>query len=189
MKSFKVSSMGELVLILDFDGVITKLDIDWVKVREEVSKAVGFQVNSLVDFWDKYFGTELFHVASGVVEKYEVEEALRAKPYEDVEKALNAFKGKVYIASLQSKKALYLFLEKNGLRGYFREILGREDFGSKFRQVQYVMNKETIAERIFLVDDSRRNISACKPLGIECILFNRKSGYDLLNLVKKIEQL
>jgi len=181
--------MGELVLILDFDGVITKLDIDWVKVREEVSMAVGFQVNSLVDFWDKYFDTELFYVASRVVEKYEVEEALRAKPYEDVEKALNAFKGKVYIASLQSKKALHLFLEKNGLEGYFREVLGREDFGSKFRQVRYVVSREIGAEKIILVDDSRRNISACKPLGIECILFNRNSGCNLLSLVKKITSL
>jgi len=178
--------MCGLVLILDFDGVITKLNIDWVKIRREVSMIIGFNVDSLVDFWDKYFGTEIFDVASRLVEKYEVEEVLRVKPYDDVEKALQSFNGQVYIASLQSKNALQIFLQKNGLNGYFKEVLGREGFGSKFRQVKYIMKREANAEKIVFVDDSRRNILSCKPLGVECILFDRGSGCNLISLVENI---
>ena len=179
--------MRRLVLILDFDGVITRLNIDWVKVRGEVSRVIGFNVDSLVDFWDKYFGTEIFDLASRIVERYELEEVLRVKPYDDVEKALQSFNGKVYIASLQSKNALKIFLQRNRLNGYFEEVLGREDFGSKFRQVQYIMGREVDAKRIIFVDDSRRNISSCKPLGVECILFDRNSGSNLISLIEGIK--
>jgi phosphoglycolate phosphatase-like HAD superfamily hydrolase len=179
--------MCGLVLILDFDGVITRLNVDWVRVRGEVSRVIGFNVDSLVDFWDKYFGTEKFYLASRIVERYELEEVLRVKPYDDVEKALQSFNGKVYIASLQSRNALKVFLQRNRLNGYFEEVLGREDFGSKFRQVQYIMGREVDAERIVFVDDSRRNISGCKPLGVECILFDRNSGSNLISLIEEIK--
>jgi FMN phosphatase YigB (HAD superfamily) len=49
------------------------------------------------------------------------------------------------------------------------------------------MGREGDAERIIFVDDSRRNISSCKPLGVECILFDRNSGSNLISLVEGIK--
>ncbi|MCC6003332.1 MAG: hypothetical protein LM590_03240 [Thermofilum sp.] len=46
--------MHGLLPILDFDGVVTKLNIDGVEVHGEVSRAVGFRVDSLLYFWDKH---------------------------------------------------------------------------------------------------------------------------------------
>jgi len=77
-----------MILILDFDGVITDLNIDWITVREEVSRRVGFKVESMLEFWEKYFNNELFNLVNEIVERYEFESVIKAKPYDDVEKAL-----------------------------------------------------------------------------------------------------
>jgi len=46
--------MNKVMLILDF-GVITSLNIGWVTIGEEVSKIVGFRVESMPQFWERYF--------------------------------------------------------------------------------------------------------------------------------------
>lgn len=178
--------MSNCILVMDFDGVITNLNINWNKVREDVSKKVGFRVNSMLDFWEKYFGTELFNLANEIVEKYELEEVIKAQLYKDVEQLLNLFKGRIYIASMQSKKVINFFLQKYDLEKYFKEVLGRDDFRNKTEQVQYVLKKEGDAKRIILIDDSKRNIMRCQKLGITCVLFNRRAGDSLIYLIKKL---
>jgi len=180
--------MNEIVLILDLDGVITSLNVDWTTVREEVSRRVGFRVESMLEFWEKYFNTELFNLANEIVERYEFESIIKAKPYDDVKIAFQSFNGLIYLASMQSEKVLSIFLQKHGLRDYFKEVLGRERFGSKLRQVRYIIDKED-AGRIIFVDDSRRNISSCQALGIKCILFNRRAGDSLLRLINSLMHL
>jgi HAD superfamily hydrolase (TIGR01509 family) len=181
--------MNKIVLILDFDGVITSLNIDWITVREEVSRIVGFRVESMLEFWERYFNTELFNLANEIVERYELESITKAKPYDDVKTALQSFNGLIYLASMQSEKVLNIFLQKHGLKDYFKEVLGRERFGGKLRQVQYIIDREDNAGRIILVDDSRRNISSCQALGIKCILFNRKTGDNLMQLINNLKNL
>jgi phosphoglycolate phosphatase-like HAD superfamily hydrolase len=181
--------MNKIVLILDFDGVITTLNIDWITVREEVSKSVGFRVESMLEFWERYFNTELFNLANKIVEKYEFESIMKAKPYDDVKVALQSFNGLIYIASMQTEKILNIFLQKHGLKDYFKEVLGREKFGSKLRQVRYIIDKESNARRIIFVDNSRRNILSCQALGIEYILFNRRAGDNLIQLINNLKRL
>lgn len=171
--------------MLDFDGVITSLNIDWFKVLEEVSMIIGFKVKSLLDFWEEYFGTREFHLVNEIVEKYELEEVLRVKPFDDVKIVLENFHGSIYLASMQSEKALKLFLEKNCLDVYFREVLGRNRFKSKVEQLKYILMKERDGEVIF-VDDSKRNILKCQSLGVKCILIDRKRGDNLINLVNSV---
>lgn len=178
-----------MILILDFDGVITDLNIDWITVREEVSRRVGFKVESMLEFWEKYFNNELFNLVNEIVERYEFESVIKAKPYDDVEKALQQFNGPVYLASMQSERILGMFLQKHGLIGYFKEVLGRVRFGSKLKQVQYVIEREDNARKIILVDDSRRNISSCHSLGVKCILFNRRAGDSLIKLINNLKYL
>lgn len=172
------------VLVLDFDGVITSLNIDWNVVREEVSRTVGFKVDSMLAFWENYFGTKLFDLANDVVERYELEAVLNVKPYDDVEPALESFKGVAYLASMQSEKVIDFFLDKYDLKKYFRETLGRSRFESKTRQLQYIMAKETRCEKVVLIDDSKRNIESFHEQGLSCILLNRKGGDNLHDIIK-----
>jgi phosphoglycolate phosphatase-like HAD superfamily hydrolase len=176
-----------MILVLDFDGVITNLNIDWITVREEVSRRVGFKVGSMLEFWERYFNTDLFNLANEIVEKYEFEGIINAKPYDDVKTGLQYFNGLVYLASMQSERILSIFLQKHGLIGYFKEVLGRVRFGSKLKQVRYIIEREDNARKIILVDDSRRNISSCYSLGVKCILFNRKAGDSLIRLINNLK--
>lgn len=177
--------MGKKVLILDFDGVITKLNIDWFKVRDEASKLIGFKIDSLLDFWEKFFGTREFDLVNEIIEKYEMEEIVKVNPFEDVKIALENFCGKIYLASMQSEKVLKLFLEKHNLKKYFKEVLGREKFGSKVKQLEYILTRERVGEIVF-VDDSKKNILKCQSLGVKCILFNRGRGDNLISLINNI---
>ena len=181
--------MGRSVLILDFDGVITQLNIDWSLVRMEISKAVGFEVHSILDFWDEYFGTELSHLANGIVERYELKAVMKAKPYNDVRMILREFEGVIYIASMQSRKAINIFLERNNLKGYFKEVLGRDNFRNKRGQLRHIMDRERGAEEIIFIDDSMRNLKICRELGIRCILLIRDYGMSLLDIISTRERL
>jgi phosphoglycolate phosphatase-like HAD superfamily hydrolase len=174
------------VLILDFDGVILNLNINWNVVLAEVSRTVGFKVDSMLVFWKDYFGTKLFDVANDIAERYELEVAANLTPYDDAKPALESFKGTVYLASMQSEKVINFFLDKHDLKKYFREILGRSRFGSKARQLQYIMAKERTSEKVVLIDDSKRNIEICNTLGLSWILLDRKGGGNLLDAIKSI---
>ncbi|MEM2185341.1 MAG: HAD hydrolase-like protein [Candidatus Methanomethylicia archaeon] len=177
--------MDMSILVLDFDGVITSLNIDWFKVLEEASMKIGFKVKSLLDFWEKYFGTREFYLVNEIVEKYEMEAALKAKPFNDVKIVLENFRGKIYLASMQSEKVLKLFLEKHDLEKYFKEVLGRERFSSKVEQLKYILKREE-GETIVFVDDSKRNILMCQGFGVKCILIDRKKGDNLINLINSV---
>lgn len=178
--------MEKCVLILDFDGVITSLNIDWRKVREEVSRRVGFKVESMIMFWENYFGTEMFEIANDIAEKYELEAVLNSRPYPDIKPALESFKGTVYVASMQSEKAINLFLNTYDFKKYFKEVLSRNGFKSKIEQIQYVVDKEKEHKKFIFIDDSKRNIENCQQLGLICIHLERKTGNNLNKTLKQL---
>jgi phosphoglycolate phosphatase-like HAD superfamily hydrolase len=170
---------------LDFDGVITRLEIDWDYVRAKASEAIGVRIESLNTFWGETFGTSLFRRVSALVEEYELQAVSKSRAYEDVKPALESFDGPIYLASMQSEKAINVFLNRHFLRRFFKEVLGREHFGSKGRQLLYIRGVEGEGDEIFLVDDSRRNVETCEKLGIRCILLDRKAGDNLASALQK----
>ena len=178
--------MIKTVLILDFDGVITDLDIDWELVYKEVSKLAGYSVDGLLTFWENCYGTELFNSSSKIIEEHELEAISRAILYDDIKPVFESFKGPIYIASMQSQKALEAFLNKHNLKLYIKEALGRDNFGTKRQQIQYIINKEQGYKDFIFVDDLPRNKDDCSDLDIHFILFNRKKRDNLVKIVERI---
>ena len=178
--------MPKPILVLDFDGVITNLDVDWNLVYNKVSDLTGYQIRGLIPFWEKYFGTELFRLCNKIIEDYELKAISRCRPFEDVKPAFEFFEGTIYVASMQSQKALEEFFVTNGLRQHLKEILGRDDFGSKPRQIRYIISKEKDHRHIVLVDDMQENVDVCGRLNIRTILFDRMRGDNLYELVKRL---
>jgi phosphoglycolate phosphatase-like HAD superfamily hydrolase len=107
----------------------------------------------------------------------------KSKIYDDVIEALELFKGRKYLASMQSQKVLEIFLEKHNLRKYFYEVLGRERFGSKRKQLEHILEREK-GNKVYFIDDLKRNIDSCNDLEIECILLKRWEGETLLDIIK-----
>ena len=106
--------VGSWLLLLDFDGVITRLDLDWGKIREEVGRAVGRRISSLNEFFEESYGTDEFAVAHSIVESHELEAIKNAKPIDEAVALLRA-STPVMISTMQSERAVEEFLAINGL--------------------------------------------------------------------------
>jgi len=181
-----MNTYGIKVVVLDFDGVITNLSIDWKYVRSVASSTTGFEVRSLLDFWREYFGTELFFRVSKLVENFEFRAVQVAKPIHEVVKLIKYVAGrgvKVYIATMQSKASVNFFLEKYGLLSYVAGILTREDMSSKDEMLRHVLKIEGVKpEEVLFIDDSERNIKLCRELGAICIHVKSDIGSITNNL-------
>jgi HAD superfamily hydrolase (TIGR01509 family) len=178
------------VFILDFDGVITTLGIDWKDLLGKASRHAEIRISSFLDFFDKTWGTEKFQGVSSLVEQYELEAAMKVEPYADVKPALELLKQRnhlLYVASMQAASSVDYFLRKHEMEKYFKEVVTREKTGSKRRQLEYVKEKEanTEAKDFIFIDDSRRHILSYADLGFTCVYFNRQeSGKTLLQVVQ-----
>jgi HAD superfamily hydrolase (TIGR01509 family) len=165
---------------LDFDGVITSLDIDWKAAILNASAIAGYDVNSLLLFYDEQFGKPLFEKVSKAMEKLELEAINRAQLLPYVKEALDHMTEKgidLYIVSMQTTRVINDFLLKHGLLSYFKDIVTREKIPSKKAQVTYVLKNHKIPpNQLMLIDDSIKNINTCSQLGIICIHFQAKAG-------------
>lgn len=178
------------VLALDFDGVLTpRIGVDWPRVKKEASKLVDIEIASLLEFYRNYSGTEAFEKVSNFVKKYEVEAALRAEltPCMDelLEKA--AMSGvKIYVATLQAREPIQIFLRRYGLEKYVTKIVCREDFADKRNMLAFILKDAGASPReAIFVDDMYRNIKQCEELGLICI----QAGKNKRDLVEKLAKL
>jgi len=182
--------MSYKVFILDFDGIITSLNINWSKVRKEASKIAGFKIPSLIKFFENNFGTELFLKVSKLVEKYEIIAIKDAKPYPDVKRSLEVLTnlGKViFLATMQATNPVITFLKKYDLNKYFKKILTRDMFRSKKDQLKYVLENINLPSKtVVFIDDSHHNFEICKKLELECILLEQRSNYSLYEVVANL---
>jgi phosphoglycolate phosphatase-like HAD superfamily hydrolase len=163
---------------LDFDGVITNLNIDWNDAIRQASEIVGHDIKSLITFYENCFGTPIFQKVSNEMEKIElsaVEKAQAAPFVKDVLQKLSEKQVEAYIVSMQSLNVIKTFLDQHELAAYFKDIITRERCPGKKAQVECIAKITGISpNQILLVDDSKRNISNCKELGVVCFYFQRK---------------
>ena len=172
------------LLVLDFDGVVTKIELDWYRVRREISSILNIKIESFTRFFEENFGTITYKLVSDLLEKYEREALQNAKPYPDVEPTVKLFQGNSIIATMQTETLVIEFLEKYNLRSYFRKILGRNRFCSKASQLSYI--KSVFGDqynRIIFIDDSIYNYNLCITLGLQCYLIRREKGDSLYTLI------
>lgn len=163
---------------LDFDGVITNLDVNWHAVIRQASKIVGHDIKSLILFYENNFGSPIFQKVSVEMEKIEltgIRNAEVAPFFEEFLQQLSKRQIQIYIVSMQSFKVIKTFLDQHGLVSYFNGVITREKCPSKAAQVQFISKQADInLNEILLVDDSKRNINNCKALGAACFYFERK---------------
>jgi phosphoglycolate phosphatase-like HAD superfamily hydrolase len=183
------------VFVLDFDGVITTLDIDWNKLREGVSSVIGANIRSFGEFFAENYPSAVFEKVSDLVKKEELAAARESQLFSDVRPALETIRlnsSKAYVASMQSIDVVKYFLEKNAVQSYFARVLGRESGGSKRGQLEQIIEMERQGgvigrTNLLLIDDSRRNIKVGKDLGFTSILFKRSDSFLTLNdLIKSL---
>jgi HAD superfamily hydrolase (TIGR01509 family) len=168
------------VIALDFDGVITNLNIDWHVAISFASTIVGYDIKSLITFYDVSYGKPIFQIVSKEIEQLELEAIKDAKiaPFVvEFLKKLSERHIEIYIVTMQSALVVKKFLSEHKLTSCFKEIITRESYPSKNAQVGYILEKAGVRPtQLLLVDDSQRNISKCKELGVVCFQFARKQN-------------
>lgn len=168
------------IIALDFDGVITNLNIDWHYAIRLASAIAGYDVKRLLTFFEASEGKPIFQTVSKEIEKLELEALKNAKltPFiaEFLQK-ISEMHVKVYIVSMQSTQVVKKFLDKHKLTRYVRDVITRERCPSKQAQVACVLQNSSVrADEVLLVDDSARNISKCQKLGVKCFYFARQQN-------------
>jgi FMN phosphatase YigB (HAD superfamily) len=170
------------IVALDFDGVITNLDVDWNHAIRLASQIAGYDVKSLLTFYETSHATPIFYLVSREIEKLELEALKNAKPTPFLEEFLDKIlkaNAEIYLVSMQTADAVENFLKQYNIAHCFRETLTREKFPSKKAQLEYILNCLGVKpEEVLLVDDLKRNIVQCKELGIECFYFKKSQDLD-----------
>lgn len=168
------------IIALDFDGVITNLNIDWNAAIRLVSTIVGYDIKSLITFYEASYGTPIFQTVSKRMEQLELEALKDAKltPFiREFLQQLSERRIETYVVSMQSALVVKKFLSEHELTSYFKDVVTRERYPSKTAQVTYVLDKSGVCpDQVLLVDDSARNISKCKELGVLCFHFARQQN-------------
>jgi HAD superfamily hydrolase (TIGR01509 family) len=175
-----IGNTGKIKTVaLDFDGVITSLDVDWKAAILQASLIVGYDIKSLILFYEECFGTPIFQKVSTEMEKIELEAIKRAPVLPYVKEALQKLSEKhieVYVVSMQSFRGVKDFLDQHELAAYFKNIITRERCPGKKAQVEFLLKATgNSPNQVLLIDDSKRNITLCSELGVSCFQF--KTGF------------
>ena len=141
---------------------------------------MGYDVKSLILFYENNFGTQNFKKVSSEIEKIELEAIKKAPVLPYVKEVMQKLSEKqrrnlrCFNAKLRVVKE---FLDQHELSAYFKGIITREKCPGKKAQVQFLL-KETGSSpsQLLLVDDNKRNISLCSELGVACFLFQGKQN-------------
>lgn len=157
-------------VVFDFDGVVTRLDIDWARVRRLVATIVDRPVASLLRLLEELWNTPHYELISSVIELYELDAVERAKPFPDVPHALSMLRERgidVYMATMQSRGPVDLFLHKHGLREHFRSVFTREDCPTKRCMLRLISTNFGIPfSSMVFVDDREEYGRDSRGLGV-----------------------
>jgi phosphoglycolate phosphatase-like HAD superfamily hydrolase len=168
------------IVALDFDGVVTNLNIDWNHAIRLASDMAGYDVKSILTFFEASEGKPIFKTVSREIEKLELEALKKAEltPFiTDFLQKISESHVEVYIVSMQSARVVKKFLGDHGLTRFFKDVITRERCPSKKAQVTCVLENSGVrADEVLLVDDLTRNISKCQKLGVKCFHFARQQN-------------
>jgi phosphoglycolate phosphatase-like HAD superfamily hydrolase len=168
--------LGELdKIVLDFDGVITSLDIDWRALRQKISGILGREINSILEALRRYYRQREYYVIHVIAEEAELDAVKHATINPEIAAIIRNAKEPVYIATMQSEFAVWRFLKRTGYAKYIADVLGRPSFGSKEQELKFIIKMYKNTYDIAFIDDNSNNIEICKKIGIsKCIYYRIK---------------
>jgi beta-phosphoglucomutase-like phosphatase (HAD superfamily) len=184
------------IVALDFDGVVTNLNINWKSAIRSASSITGYDVKSLLTFFEASEDKPIFQTVSREIEKLELEALKNAKLTPFITEFLQKISERhidVYIVSMQTARVVKKFLRDHELTRFFKDVITRERCAGKKAQVTCVLDNSGVhPDEVLLVDDLARNISKCQELGVKCFHFARQQNSrktrelwkSILNIVK-----
>ncbi len=168
-----------IALILDLDGTLVELDVNWSRVREELCRELGMpRAASVMGFLNRLYREipRLYERASRIVESFEIEAAENPRPLLPIDtlKALaKALRARICVATKQSRRAAEKALRAIGLEG--AELATRDECGPSKESLYMLCLERTGAESGIAIDDAIDGVVAAIRLGMLPIAVARNS--------------
>jgi phosphoglycolate phosphatase-like HAD superfamily hydrolase len=162
-----------LRLLLDLDGTLIKLGVDWAEVRRRVEPIVGCPPPGMTIFaWLSRVEDEArVREALRVVEEAELEGLRSATVDREVAELLQALKEggcRLALVSMQGSRAVEGALRELGLEGAFDVVVTRDFSLSREHQLREALRVEGGGEAVFLCDRGE-DVEAAAKLGIQAV--------------------
>ena len=173
--------------VFDLDGTLIRLPVRWMEATEELERLFG--VDKVVDPMFNLLGRliekqpSLKREAFSIIDRYEVESILSAKPVEGSVRLIQSLNGKgsICLVTMQGRKACVAALEKLGVVDKFGAIVTREDSLDRAEQIGIALEKVGGArgKTLFVADLENDLIAADKAgVGLAVIGRSRLEGLD-----------
>jgi len=171
-------------VIFDLDGTLIRFNIEWLEVKSKIIKRIeeeGLNLgklsvkDSIQGILDKLEGLkDMKEEIYKIIEKYEVEAALRAELRDGAIEVLEVLKNlNLGLVTNNGERAVNLILNRMDLKKYFKVIVVREDV-EKLKPYPFGLKKALDSLKVdpkdsYYVGDSVYDIEASKKLGVKSV--------------------
>lgn len=165
---------SKCVLVLDLDGTIVPLAVDFDALRVEIRRLLGVD-HPLRPLGESLCSLnvdeELKKQAWALIERAELESIERIDPdslRENVEaiKRVSGLGVQVVLVTMRSTNTLRPLLEKLGLINMFSEIITRDISPSRLRQLE-IVKLHHLGDKLLFIGDTAYDEEAARRLGVE----------------------
>lgn len=162
---------GREAVIYDLDGTLVSLDVDWSRVRKEISEVMGREIPSdivwgVLDLADKEgVGDEVRNIISS----HEVRGAKTSTKLPTADLLSNEER-KVGICSLNCEEACLIALKTHGLTDFVDVVIGRDTVSTRkpdpLPLLEVVDRLGVACDKVIFVGDSVLDEEAARRSGI-----------------------
>lgn len=170
--------MGSSVkaVILDIDGTLVMLPINWSMVVSEINRISRGTIKSFLGFIARYYNTEEFWYIHGLVEEEELRALEGMKILDNasnhIEKLCNAVK--IGFVTMQSRRAAVKIIDKLGLTRCTDTLITREDAPTRVAQLSITLNRLGVERRnVVFIGDKVGDAIAAIVSGISAVIVMR----------------
>lgn len=175
------------ILITDLDGTLTDLGINWDQLREKIRKEMGWNhpLKPLGPSIPIAAGgdREKIEAAFKIVERAEVEAAMRAERDEKLALSLNRLRNfglKIGLVTLQALNPALTALRRLGVLEFFDLIITREISLSREEQLKMAIEKlESRPDRSIFVGDTEMDLESSRKIGCTFISVGKRVNWRL----------
>ena len=173
--------------VLDMDGTLLDLPVDWGKVRAEVSGLAGsVGTGPVFETIAQLIGErpDLKARLFSAVDRFELEAEPRAELFEGSKEVLELLSGSAELAlvTMQGKKVRDKVLGRLGLVARFKVLVSREDSLERAGQLEMAVAKLGLRKQdVVFVGDRIHDFNSAARVGVEFVMIrdrNRPAGAE-----------
>ncbi len=140
--------------IVDLDGTLVRLHIDWKSVEKLIQEISKGSTKTFLGFVARYWGSPVFWKIHSAVEEMELRAVESMEVLDDAPTFIRILKSmaRIAIVTMQSRRACIEALKKLGVADTVDAVITREDCSTRFEQIARAL-KMFSPDRAVLIAD------------------------------------